>query len=79
MPVAETELSLYTQLRQSLVESGEWDQYVFLATWLVCPGLMRLWIRIQSVMRARLNEMGWIDEVKSESKGNVHVSLITPW
>lgn len=34
MPAAaETEVSLYTQLRRSLVESGEWDQYVFW-TWL---------------------------------------------
>ncbi|KAF5348329.1 hypothetical protein D9756_010493 [Leucocoprinus leucothites] len=51
MPAVETEISLYTQLRRSLVQSGEWDQ-------------------IQSKMRARLNDVGWLDEVKSESKEN---------
>ncbi|KAJ3576983.1 hypothetical protein NP233_g25 [Leucocoprinus birnbaumii] len=40
-------MSLYTQLRRSLVESGEWDQ-------------------IQAVMHARLNEVGWVDEIKNE-------------
>ncbi|KAF9447080.1 hypothetical protein P691DRAFT_793817 [Macrolepiota fuliginosa MF-IS2] len=49
MPVAETEVSLYAQVRRSLIENGEWDQ-------------------IQAVLRTRLNEVGWVDEVKSESK-----------
>ncbi|KAL9709031.1 SAGA histone acetylase and TREX-2 complexes component [Leucoagaricus gongylophorus] len=39
----------YTQLRRSLVESGEWDQ-------------------LQSVMRAQLNDVGWVDDVKNMTK-----------
>ncbi len=37
--------------------------------------ILLIWViyRIQAVIRARLNDVGWLDEVKSESKGNNNI------
>ena len=74
--------STYTQTHRRLVETGQWDKYVrFLASSSCWPPTTKLTprlttkfkyvLRIYAALIERLNELGWIDDLKHTAKGYV--------
>jgi enhancer of yellow 2 transcription factor len=63
--------ALYTQLQRRLIENGEWDRYVQLASYSLRFGVASSLIdrRILSLLANRLNESGWTDDLRHRSKG----------
>ena len=74
--------STYTQTHRRLVETGQWDKYVLLLASSSClsssikltPKLttkFKYVLRIYAALIERLNELGWIDDLKHTAKGSV--------
>ena len=82
MTVSEEHLqSLFSQLQKRMVDNGDWDRWGsnyrsrsnFRLNMSLIPS------RILLTLTRELNEAGWIDEVKSQSKGQYTTfSLCTP-
>ena len=60
--------AFYTQLRRRMIETGEWDRSVVVALLLICWLLSTVLSRIMFALSSKLNEDGWIDELKDHSK-----------
>mgnify|MGYP007051647123 CR=1 FL=1 len=71
MPNSQDVQTLYAQVRRRLIETGEWDQSVLpcaVSSATDAPSFLR----IRGILAARLNESGWLDDVKGRSKGASH-------